>query len=165
MVAIIPIVGRRPDRDQFTSKVWLKEIVSHCSLMNVEIKFTSCYKRNLMSHMQLIRISQNANSPLVSFTSEHLNRLDTAREIGLQLIELIDNCRTLAGDQDCLNLDFSHIDRISSAGLNELIGINSQARSHGVRMVLVNVPKPIREIFAMTRLERLFEFSTTSAPV
>ncbi len=96
---------------------------------------------------------------MVSFSSEHINRMETARQIGWQLSELIGKDFAKLQDDACLKLDFKQIHWISSAGLNELIGINSQARSHGVRVVLVNVPPSVRDIFAITRLERMFEFS------
>ena len=62
-------------------------------------------------------------------------------------------------------LDFGQIDQVSTAALSELIGINSSARSRGLRLVLLDVQEAVREVFAVTRLERLFEFrySTTQA--
>ncbi len=112
-----------------------------------------------MGNAQLIRVTAEGTCKMVSFSSEHINRIETARQIGWQLTELIDSDQTAIDDNDCLNLDFKNINWISSVGLNELIGINSLARSHGIRVVLVDVPQSVRDIFAITRLERMFEFS------
>jgi len=60
-----------------------------------------------------------------------------------------------------LNLDLGQVERISSAGLNELIGINSAARSRGIRLVLLDVQESVREVFVLTRLERMFEFASS----
>lgn len=58
-----------------------------------------------------------------------------------------------------LALDFRKVDRVCTAGLSELIAINSHARGDGLSVVLVNVQDEIREVFSLTRLERLFEFA------
>lgn len=102
---------------------------------------------------------------MVSFSPEHINHIETARQIAWQLTELISNDKLVDDDQDCLNLDFKKIDRISSAGLNELISINSQARTQGVRVVLVDVQQSVRDVFALTRLERMFEFCSSKVLV
>lgn len=115
-----------------------------------------------MSRTPLIRVSSDANETTVAFSPEDFNRSDTARQITRQLLDL------LAGETEQdpgnlrLNLDFKGVGWISSAGLNELIGINSHARSQGVRVVLVDVPKTVRDVFALTRLERIFEFDSSS---
>ena len=102
---------------------------------------------------------------MVSFSTEDINQMDTARQISWQLSELIGKETEDDGRNEVLNLDFKEIDRISSAGLNELIGINSQARSLGVRVVLVDVQQSVRDVFALTRLERMFEFSSSAVQV
>ncbi len=118
-----------------------------------------------MSQIDLIRVKDAGTDWTVSFSPEHLNRMETARQIGTQLSELLD--REIADDDDdgCLNLDFKDIHWISSAGLNELIGIKSVARSQGVRLILLDVPETVRDVFALTRLERMFEFSSSSVRI
>jgi len=118
-----------------------------------------------MSQLELIRITERGTATTVSFSSEHINEIETARQIGWQLIELISNGRETNDENGLLYLDFKEIHRITSAGLNELIGINSQARSNGVRLVLVDVPPSVRDVFALTRIERMFEFSSTTVDV
>ena len=51
-----------------------------------------------------------------------------------------------------LALDFGKVDRVCTAGLNELIAINSHARCDGLRVVLVNVQDEIREVFTLHRV-------------
>jgi len=115
-----------------------------------------------MSQLELIRVTERGAATTVSFSSEHINQMETARQIGWQLTELIGNGGTANNIEDRLHLDFKDIHRITSAGLNELIGINSQARSNGVRLVLVDVPPSVRDVFALTRLERMFEFCSST---
>ena len=118
-----------------------------------------------MSTLGLIRVSAEGNSRSVSFSAEHINEINTARQIAWQLGELIGDDIESDNHNDVLNLDFKDIDRISSAGLNELIGINSHARSLGVRVVLVDVQQSVRDVFALTRLERMFEFASSAVQV
>ncbi|WP_197231106.1 STAS domain-containing protein [Novipirellula artificiosorum] len=56
-----------------------------------------------------------------------------------------------------LNLDLAEVSWVSSVGLNELIEINLHAKKSGVRLVLTNVQSVVREVFMLTRLERMFE--------
>lgn len=115
-----------------------------------------------MSQVELIRVSAAGSAKTVSFSLEHINRMDTARQIGGQVSELLDSETWSKAEADCLNLDFKEIHWISSAALNELIGINSTARSQGIKLILLDVPKNVRDIFALTRLERMFEFASSA---
>ena len=113
----------------------------------------------------LIQVFSRGTEVVVRFSSDHLNRFDTARRISMDVGELIENGICRAHPIDRVNVDFSGIDRISSAGLNGLIQMNSKGRCHGVQLVLMDVPKAVREVFAMTRLERMFEFKTSEIAV
>ena len=96
----------------------------------------------------------------VTLSQEHLNNMGAARQVAGHLDQLAES----AADSQ-LNIDLKEVERITSAGLNELIGINSQARSCGVRLVLLDVQEAVRDVFALTRLERMFEFDSTALPV
>ncbi len=98
----------------------------------------------------------------VSLQQEHLNYIGAARHLALHLEELIAH-QPAAGRGPHLYLDLKQVERITSAGLNELIGINSLARSRGIRLILLDAQESVREIFALTRLERMFEFHVSAA--
>ena len=115
-----------------------------------------------MSQFELIQIVAEGSRTTISFSSEHLNRRDTARQIAGQLSEHLLTSSTESHHSGVLKIDFGDIDRLSSAGLNALIGINSQARNRGVRLVLLDVQAAVRDVFTLTRLERLFEFDSTA---
>ncbi|MEM6688396.1 MAG: STAS domain-containing protein [Planctomycetota bacterium] len=61
-----------------------------------------------------------------------------------------------------LRVDLSGIDRIDSEGLNELIRTQSRLRARGVQLRLTGVGETVREVFRLTRLERVFEFEVSS---
>jgi anti-anti-sigma factor len=114
-----------------------------------------------MTDTELFRVSKEGSARTISFSHNHLNDTHTARQIAWHLSELMGGDKS-TGHDSRLNLDFGNIDWISSAGLNELIGINSRARNHGIRLVLLDVQESVRDVFAFTRLERMFEFGSTS---
>ncbi|KAA1258418.1 STAS domain protein [Rubripirellula obstinata] len=119
-----------------------------------------------MSQVEVMRVSRKGSDTVVSFSSDHLNQFDSARRIFHDFSELIENGLCRSHPIDHINVDFGRIDRISSVGLNGLIQMNSKSRNHGVRLVLTDVPKAVFEVFQLTRMERMFEFaSTTSNPV
>lgn len=111
-----------------------------------------------MSQSEYFRVNVEGPQQTIIFSEQHLNSSETAVKVGQLLRDRLDE-----GAAECLNVDLTNIGRINSAGLNELISINSQCRSLGVRLVLIDVRDSVREIFALTRLERMFEFYSTSA--
>ncbi len=110
-----------------------------------------------MSDTELIRVSIHGSETTVSFSPDHFNRTDTAEQISSDLCELIECSQPDACPLEHIVIDFRDIDRLGSAGLNGLIGIKSKARSHGVHLVLSNVQDSVRDVFALTRMERMFE--------
>ena len=79
-----------------------------------------------------------------------------------RLDDLIEESVTGEGKNNVV-LDFQWIEKITSVGLNELIKINAEARRREIKVVLANVTKSVREILALTRLERLFDFEPLKA--
>ncbi|QDT61818.1 hypothetical protein SV7mr_43590 [Stieleria bergensis] len=56
-----------------------------------------------------------------------------------------------------LEIDLHLVSRINSMGLNSLISVQTLARHAGVRLELSGVCTEVREVFRITRLERMFE--------
>ncbi|TWU59028.1 STAS domain protein [Rubripirellula tenax] len=113
-----------------------------------------------MNSNELIRVRVHGAETTVTFSPDDINRTDTARQISSDFGDWIEGTQYDDCPLDSVVLDFREIDRIGSAGLNGLIGINSKARSHGVRLILSNVQESVLDVFALTRLERMFEFRT-----
>ena len=114
-----------------------------------------------MSQADLFRVVEEGNHWVVVLRPEHLNQGGAAQEIGVRLSPLFEE----AGSSDRggrLSLDFGEVDRITSVGLNELIGISSLTRSWGIQLVLLEVCDTVREVFELTRLERMFEFDSSA---
>ena len=94
---------------------------------------------------------------IITLEQDHLNQIGSCQDVTGRLDDIVEEAADQSPNLDVM-LDFQWIEKITSIGLNELIKINTEARRRGVRIILGNVSKTIREIFALTRLERLFEF-------
>ncbi len=109
-----------------------------------------------MSNFDSDKVAAQGGRRTVSLQGEQLNHFGAGRVISAHLEELASEVPSQEAAQ--LHLDLKSVNGITSAGLNELIGINSQARNRGIRLVLLDVQESVREIFNLTRLERMFEF-------
>ncbi len=84
----------------------------------------------------------------------HLNHVNQTRDVVIRVTESLD-----AGGVDVIELDLADMRVMTSATLNELITLNTRAKSCGVRLVLTNLADDLRDVFAITRLERMFELA------
>ena len=117
--------------------------------------------------MASILIKGDGSERVVSFSTDDLNSAQSGDSLSRQVTELLGPDKSQTGSNELhgtvsfetLTLDFESIAWVSSEGLNELISINRKARTHGVRLVLANLQAPVRRIFALTRLERMFELA------
>jgi anti-anti-sigma factor len=115
-----------------------------------------------MNHDDLVEVCARGNRTVVSRIQGQINDCVQADRIARHLHGLIDDAeQDERGPLQTLNLDLEQVDRLSSSAVNHLIGVNRRARSCGIRLVLINVQQSVREVFALTRLERMFELSTS----
>jgi len=92
----------------------------------------------------------------IPIRNDHLNQTGSCDELLQAMSRLLAN-EAPVSDSIEVKLDLQRIERINSTGLNRLIGMSRKARNSGVRLVLLNVQDSVREIFVLTRLERMFE--------
>ena len=113
---------------------------------------------SLMSDpLNLIEIRHDASHPTVAFRPDDFRQLETTRKVSEAVVAWIDHCCGNVSKPEELRVDCGEITHLGSEALNSLIGWNRKARSLGVRFVLTNVTPPLQDIFAITRLERMFE--------
>lgn len=114
-----------------------------------------------MSNLEAMVVCRKGSDTVISFSSDHLNQFESAKRIVVDFCELVENGLCRSHPIDHINIDFGKIDRISSVGLNGLIQMNSKSRNHGVRLILLDVPQAVLEVFQLTRMERMFEFASS----
>ncbi len=99
-------------------------------------------------------ISKDGQRTTVLIGSAALSDIARARDFGPRLIELLEAERPGA-----LLIDLRQVAQLSSESLNQLISVNCHARALGIQLVLANLCQPLREVFRITRLDRLFELA------
>jgi anti-sigma B factor antagonist len=88
---------------------------------------------------------------VVSFTDRKILDEQNIQNIGEQLFSLVDE----SGRKKLL-LNFGNVEYMSSAALGKLITLNKKVQSAGGRLVLCNIDASIREVFEITKLDKLF---------
>jgi len=82
----------------------------------------------------------------------------------IQSLDWIDKTRCDAAhcDDTMVVLDFSHVQRINTQQLGELIRLHRSIKRSGRQLVLENVSESILQVLAMTRLDRLLRINLDS---
>jgi anti-sigma B factor antagonist len=88
---------------------------------------------------------------VVSFTDKKILDEQNIQIIGEQLFSLVDE----SGRKKLL-LNFGTVEYMSSAALGKLITLNKKVQTAGGRLVLCNIRPEIREVFEITKLDKLF---------
>ena len=88
---------------------------------------------------------------VIRFTVAKLVDPDKFAESRDQLAKLVDE-----GNYQSLLFDFTHVEFLSSGCLNTLISIYTLAKAAGVRIAVCNVKSEVEEVFAITRLDKIF---------
>ncbi len=93
---------------------------------------------------------------VVSPSLKVINRRKLARKISSKVSDALDQPREqLVTD---VIVDLGQVTWISSAGLNELIRLQAQSRASGIHFRLRSLNEAVRDVFRITRLERIFDF-------
>src|SRR5262249_54104421 len=88
---------------------------------------------------------------VVSFTDRKILDEQNIQIIGEQLFSLVDE----SGRKKLL-LNFGNVEYMSSAALGKLITLNKKVQTAGGRLVLCNIDPQIKEVFEITKLDKLF---------
>jgi anti-sigma B factor antagonist len=80
------------------------------------------------------------------------------QELGTEMFALVET-----DGYDKLLLDFSSVDFLSSAALGKLITLDKKIKAHGGVLKLSNIRPEIYEVFAITKLNRLFDIRKDEA--
>ncbi|CAN5416957.1 STAS domain-containing protein [soil metagenome] len=98
-----------------------------------------------------LEVEEIGDVTVVSFTDKKILDEQNIQVIGEQLFSLIDEL----GRKKIL-LNFGNVEYMSSAALGKLITMNKKVQGAGGKLVLCNIDANIREVFEITRLDKLF---------
>jgi len=93
---------------------------------------------------------------MVRFLDRKIIDAANIQELGDELFGLVEK-----EQRKHLLLNFASVEFLSSAALNKLIILDKKVKSHSGKMRLCNLKPEIYEVFAITRLNQLFDIKNT----
>jgi anti-sigma B factor antagonist len=78
--------------------------------------------------------------------------------MGQELYDLVER-----DERKKIILNFANVEFLSSAALGKLIGFDKRVKQHGAELILSNIRPEIYEVFAITKLTKLFEIKDDEA--
>ena len=92
--------------------------------------------------------------------SENILLVDLPQELQQIADELESVIRTTRDKVDCdIVIDFYNVDIITSSNLSSLLKLRKICADSGRRVVLSSVPSSIKNVFKITGIDEIFEFS------
>jgi anti-sigma B factor antagonist len=107
---------------------------------------------------QRLEIDEVGDVSVVHFRDRKIVEEISIQQLGQELFRLVE-----ADNRDKLLLNFSAVDFLSSAALGKLITLDKKVKAHGGKMKLSNIRPEIYEVFAITKLNRLFDIKDDEA--
>ena len=104
-----------------------------------------------------IRVKHVDDAILVEFIDRNILDEANIQMIGDEIAALVD-----ASPNPKLVISFANVEHLSSAALGNLITINNRVRSRTGQLRLANIDPQIYEVFAITRLNKLFQIHQTT---
>ena len=111
-----------------------------------------------MSTPRRIRINDSGQVTVVTFNDSKIIDEVEIQEFGQELYDLVDR-----QDRKKIVLNFSNVEFLSSAALGKLIGFDKRVKQHGAELMLTNIRPEIYEVFAITKLTKLFTIKDDEA--
>ena len=122
----------------------------------------SALGRNLRSSLVVdyrrINFSTVGNVTVVVFVERKILDVTNIQDLGEELFALVEQ----DGHTNLL-LNFSEVEFLSSGALGKLITLDKKIKANGGKLVLSNIRQEIYEVFAMTKLDRLFDIRDDEA--
>ena len=105
-----------------------------------------------------LNVSQVGDVTVIRFHDHKIIEDINIQELGQEMFHLVevDGCGKLL-------LNFSSVDFLSSAALGKLITLDKKTKAHGGTLKLSNIRPEIYEVFAITKLNRLFDIRDDEA--
>ncbi len=111
-----------------------------------------------MSNRQRISVTEVGDIAVVKFADRKILDEANIQELGQELFDLVEE-----EGRKRVVLNFSTVEFLSSAALGKLITLNKKAKATGTALKLSNIRPEIYEVFAITRLNKLFDIKDDEA--
>ena len=103
-----------------------------------------------MATQRRIKVNEQNKVTIVTFNDSKIIDEAEIQEFGQELYDLVER----EGKKIILN--FGNVEFLSSAALGKLIGFDKRVKQHGAELILSNIRPEIYEVFAITKLTKLF---------
>ena len=100
---------------------------------------------------QRLAISEVGKVTIVRFADRRILDESNIQEVGQELFQLVDE-----EDREQLLLNFADVEFLSSSALGKLITLHRKLKARGGMLKFSNVRSEIYDVFAITRLNKLF---------
>jgi anti-sigma B factor antagonist len=111
-----------------------------------------------MAGHRRLQVSTVGDVTVVRFVDRKILDEANIQELGQELFQLIEE----AGRKNLL-LNFSSVEFLSSAALGKLITLDKKVKAHSGKLKLSNIRPEIYEVFAITKLNKLFDIKDDEA--
>jgi anti-sigma B factor antagonist len=105
-----------------------------------------------------VQLSQVGDVSVVRFVDRKILDEANIQELGQELFQLIEE-----EERKNLLLNFSSVEFLSSAALGKLITLDKKVKARGGKLKLSNIRPEIYEVFAITKLNKLFDIKDDEA--
>jgi anti-sigma B factor antagonist len=105
-----------------------------------------------------LELNEVGDVTVVRFVDRKILDEVNIQELGQELFDLVER-----ESRSKILLNFSSVEFLSSAALGKLITLDKKVKSHGGQLKLSNVRPEIYEVFAITKLNKLFDMKDDEA--
>ncbi len=111
-----------------------------------------------MSGYRRLDVKEVGDVTIVRFRDHKIVEDINIQELGQEMFQLVEK-----DHRGKLLLNFSAVEFLSSAALGKLITLDKKVKAHGGILKLSNIRPEIYEVFAITKLNRLFDIKEEEA--
>ncbi len=111
-----------------------------------------------MTAYRRLEINEVGDVTVVRFRDHKIVEDINIQQLGQEMFHLVE-----VDNRGKVLLNFSSVDFLSSAALGKLITLDKKMKAHGGTLKLSNIRPEIYEVFAITKLNRLFDIKDDEA--
>jgi anti-sigma B factor antagonist len=111
-----------------------------------------------MATQRRIKVSESGPVTIVTFKDSKIIDEQEIQEFGQELYDLVER-----ENRKKIILNFGNVEFLSSAALGKLIGFDKRIKQHSAELMLSNIRPEIYEVFAITKLTKLFDIKDDEA--
>lgn len=111
-----------------------------------------------MANYRRIKVTESGQVSVVTFNDSKIIDEAEIQEFGQELYDLVER----QGRKKII-LNFGHVEFLSSAALGKLIGFDKRVKQNNAELMLSNIRPEIYEVFAITKLTKLFNIKDDEA--